>query len=227
MQPQRDPPDQRERAAGAAHQLAKVVAGDVLHDLAPRARHRPVTEHQRHPEHEVARRSEPVAKRARERRGDAGPDRGVTRRVERESLAGRRQRSLERREPDARLDGAGEIARLVLEDPVEPGRVELLADRDGRAACARPPRGSRLTSSSEVGRTALETVCDTDELQRVGAMRAGYLAAEPRRREHLAGVGDALRVEGEPQAARTSRDRGRRTTSAWSRPCRRRPRARR
>ena len=90
MQPQRDPPDQRERATGTAHQLAEVVAGDVLHDLASRARHRPVTEHEGHPEHEVARRPEPVAKRPRERRGDAGPDRGVAGRVQREALAGRR-----------------------------------------------------------------------------------------------------------------------------------------
>ena len=89
MEAQADPADEREPAARAADELAEVVAGDVLDDLAAGVDDRAVGEHERDAEHEVARRAEAVAQRAREILGEAGADRRVAGRVEREALAGR------------------------------------------------------------------------------------------------------------------------------------------
>ena len=88
VQPERDPRDQRQRPVRAAHELAEVVPGDVLHDGAARARDEAVAEDEGHPEDEVARRTETVPERPGAVRGDAGPDRRVAGRVEREPLAG-------------------------------------------------------------------------------------------------------------------------------------------
>ena len=60
-------------------ELAEVVAGDVLHDLAARARDRAVAEDERHAEDEVARRAEAVRERPGEPPGEAGADRRVAR----------------------------------------------------------------------------------------------------------------------------------------------------
>ena len=54
VQAQAGAADGAQRAARAAEQLAEVVAGDVLHDLAARARDEPVAEHDRHAEQEIA-----------------------------------------------------------------------------------------------------------------------------------------------------------------------------
>ena len=56
----------REAALGAADEAREVVARDVLDDLAAGVRDRPVGEHERHAEDEVARRAEAVAQRARD-----------------------------------------------------------------------------------------------------------------------------------------------------------------
>ena len=120
MEPERDARDEGQAPLRAAHELAEVVPGDVLHDLAARARDRPVAEDERDAEDEVPRRPEAVGERAGEPPCEAGADRGVTRRVEREPLARGRERVAQHREPDARLDGARQVAGLVLEDAVEP-----------------------------------------------------------------------------------------------------------
>ena len=103
VEPERDPSDQRQRPGRAADELAEVVAGDVLDDLAAGARDRPVGEHERDAEDEVARRAEAVP--AADRRGSAArqaPIGRVAGRVEREPLAVLGERRLERGEPDAR-----------------------------------------------------------------------------------------------------------------------------
>ena len=64
-------------------------------------------------------------------------------------------------------------------------------------------------------------------LQRMRAVRARHLAAEPRRREDLARVREPVRVEARRAGAASPRGRPRRTSSASSTPCRRRRRARR
>ena len=137
MEAEADPADEREPATRAADELAEVVAGDVLDDLAAGVDDRAVGEHERDAEHEVAGRAEPVAQRAREILREAGADRRVARRIEREALAGRGERGREGREADARLDRAGEVARLVLEDAVHALGVEIGADPD------RAPLGGR------------------------------------------------------------------------------------
>ena len=137
MEAEADPADEGEPATRAADELAEVVAGDVLDDLAAGVDDRAVGEHERDAEHEVARGAEPVAQRAREILREAGADRRVARRVEREPLPGRGERGREGREADAGFDGAGEVARLVLEDAVHARGVEIGADPD------RPPLGRR------------------------------------------------------------------------------------
>ena len=87
MEPQRDARDQPEPAARAGEELPEVVAGDVLHHLAARARDHPVRQDDRDADHEVAHRAVAVAARAGEIAGEAGADRRVARRVEREHLA--------------------------------------------------------------------------------------------------------------------------------------------
>ena len=75
------------RPARSADELAEVVARDVLHDLATGVRDGAVGEHERDAEHEIARGAEPVAERAGEVVGEAGADRRIAGRVEREALA--------------------------------------------------------------------------------------------------------------------------------------------
>ena len=137
MEAQRDARDEREPPLGAADELPEVVAGDVLHDLAARARDRAVAEDERHAQHEVARGAEAMRERPGEPPGEAGPDRRVAGRVEREALTGGPERLLQRREPDPGLDRAGEVAGLVLEHPSEPVGLEVRADAHAATGRAR------------------------------------------------------------------------------------------
>ena len=86
MEPQAGAGDQAEPSLGTAEQLAEVVARDVLDDLAPGARHRPVCEHDRDAEQEIARGTVAMAPRAGEAPGEAGAYRRVAGRVESEHL---------------------------------------------------------------------------------------------------------------------------------------------
>ena len=64
VEPERDAHDQGERPARPADELAEVVPGDVLDDLAARVRDGSVGEHERDAEHEITRSTEPVPQRA-------------------------------------------------------------------------------------------------------------------------------------------------------------------
>ena len=128
VQPEARACDQREPPARAADEPREVVAGDVLHDLPARARDRPVGQHERHPEHEVAWRAEAVPERARDVLSEERADRGIARRVQREPLSVAVERSLQRRQPHARLDRASQVAGLVLEDAVQADGGQLLTD---------------------------------------------------------------------------------------------------
>ena len=137
------------RPARAADELAEVVAGDVLHDLAAGVRDRAVGEHERDAEHEVARRAEAVARAG--RRGSPArqaPIVGSPGGSSESRWPCSAERVVQRGEPDPRLDGAREVARLVLEDAVEPPvEDEVAADRarrDGRSARGRRASAVRL-----------------------------------------------------------------------------------
>ena len=193
MQAKADAADEREPPARAAHELAEVVPGDVLDHLAARVHDRAVGEDERDAEHEVARGAEAVSQRAGEVLREAGTDRRIAGRVEREALTRRGERSRELREADARLDRAGEVAGLVLEDAIHARRR-----RDRHRSRPYVPRTPAAESAAEAC-SRLETLGKADQLQRVLAVGARDLAAEPRRRDHLARVGDPVRVEGTPQ----------------------------
>ena len=178
MEAQAHPRDQAEPPARAAEELPEVVARDVLDDLAARVRDRAVGEHHGHPEHEVAHGSEAVAARPREVGRDAGPDRRVAGRVEREPLAVLAEARVQRREADPRLDDAGEVARLVLEHGVEPGRRERRPDLD---ALGVPHEGRRLGDGAGL-----------KGAQRGLPSRAGACGRGPGTSPQRRGVGNAL-----------------------------------
>ena len=117
MQAQGQLQDLAQPAARAGEELGQVVAGHGLHDPAAGSGDRAVGEPHRHPQHEVAGRA--VAVRARpERCGRerlADPQAGRARRIEREHLAAAGEHRLQLREGHVGADGAGEIARLVLD----------------------------------------------------------------------------------------------------------------
>ena len=163
VEPQRDPGDQGEAPLRPADELAEVVARDVLHDLPAGARDRPVAEHERHAEDEVARRPEAVRERPREPPCEARADRGIARRVEREPLTagGERVRSAESRMPASTVHvrspascsriRSSRVGREVLADPdPAPGGARIgeerrrLLDRRGphQNRSARPSRSS-------------------------------------------------------------------------------------
>ncbi len=141
VEPERDPSDQRERPGRAADELAQVVAGDVLDDLPAGVGDRPVGEHERDAEDEVARRAEAMPERTGQVGRQAGADGRVAGRVERESLAVLGERRLERGEAHAGLDDARQVSRLVLEDAIEPLRRQVGADPDATALGVRRRRG--------------------------------------------------------------------------------------
>ena len=138
MKAQADASDEGQAADRPADELAEVVARDVLHDFAARVDDGAVGEDERDPEHEVARGAEPVPQRAREAAGQAGADRRIAGRVEREALACRCQRGRKGGQADPGFDGAREVARLVLEHPVHAAGVEVGSDPHRPAFALRP-----------------------------------------------------------------------------------------
>src|SRR5262249_12370445 len=65
-----------------------------------------------------------------------------------------------------------------------------------RSSPMRSRRPSRWAAASAADASSrLETLGNADPLERVGAVRPWHLAAEPRRRDHLARIADAERVE--------------------------------
>ena len=137
MQPQRHPRDQGEAPLRPADELAEVVPGDVLHDLAAGAGDRPVAEHERDAEDEVPWRPEAVRERPGQASRETRAHGRVAGRIEREPLTGNRERLAQHGEANPGLDRAGEIACLVLEHPVEAGGREVLADPDPASSSGR------------------------------------------------------------------------------------------
>src|SRR5262249_3370389 len=119
MESQGKPCDQPKPSLRAAVELPEVVAGDVLDDLAAGACGGAVAEDDGDAKHEVPHRPVAVAPRAAQVRGEAGTDRRIRARVEREHLSERLQVRVQRREAETGLDDAGQVAGLVLEDAVE------------------------------------------------------------------------------------------------------------
>ena len=155
MQPERDALDAAEPAARAAEELAEVVARDVLHDLAARARARAVEQRDGDADHEVAHRAEAVAQRPGEIVEQAVAERRVAGRVEREALAVLAERRLQLGEQQAaprrctsgrraRARGS-ELLRSALQVPPAPagGRGAARAPRRRGAASGTACRGSR------------------------------------------------------------------------------------
>ena len=91
------------------------------------------------------------------------------------------------RESDTCLDRAREITGLVLEDAIETTQIELA---DG----THPSRAVRSASATS------ETLCKSEPFERMLTVRSRHLAAEARRREHLARIGESGRIERAPQA---------------------------
>ena len=120
--------DERQSALGSAHESCEVVAGDVLDDLAARVRDRAVAQNKCDAEDEVPRCAEPMAQRTRDVPGEQRPDGRVARRVEREPLTGASEGLAKHREPNAALDGAREIAGVVLQHACQSVRCQIDAD---------------------------------------------------------------------------------------------------
>ena len=192
VQAQRDPSDQRERALRAAHELPEVVAGDVLHDLATRARDRAVSEYQGDAEDEVARRAEAVPERPGEVRGEAGADRRVARRIERSRCPASASAAWS---ADSRIPASTthvRSPRLVLEDAVEPVRRQIRPD----------PHWTTLGVRGREELGGLAEARDARQRRPSPAGARGTARALRRRgggRQHLARIGDAVGVEGAPQ----------------------------
>ena len=217
MKSQGDSPDQRQISVRPADELAQVVSGDVLDDLAARVADRPSPSTRVTP----STRSRGLPKRWRkgagEVRGEASADRRVARGVEREPLAVSRESRCWRAERrDAGLDRAREVARLVLEQGrCMPARVEILAERgSGRPLAPGQPRAARTASA---------------RLETLGNARppSGCIRYGPGISPHRRGVGSTL----PGFAARRGRTRARRRVEhlevalrehgpAWRRPCR-------
>ena len=130
--------DHSERPEGADEELGQVVAGDVLDHLAAALDERARRRDHGHADEEIAARSVEVTPRTgRIARENAAERRFVGMRwVEREPLAAPAELALERAQGHARLNGRGQIARLVLEKPVQPLQREHEAQALGRGADA-------------------------------------------------------------------------------------------
>ena len=176
VQPQRETLDRAEPPARAAEQLAEVVAGDVLDDLAARVRARAVARarRSRRARGRASCRSDGAAAR-RDRRAGTRRASAIAGRVERQPLA-----VLGEHAPGAR-----------------PAASRPRRSRSGRPARTRDPHAAGRRPSRET----LRAFDEAGPLERVGAIGARDLAAQPRRREDLARVGEAARVERAAAAA--------------------------
>ena len=187
------------RPARAADELAEVVAGDVLDDLAAGVRDGAVGEHERDAEHEIAWGAP--------KRWRSGPERFFARQAPIVGSPGgssdsrcpwRPSAAFKRRQPDARLDRARQVARLVLEDAVEARRVEIVTDPHPPCPRHAAPRRS-AAASLEAGHA--RNARQRPILSR-GCMRYGP-GTSPQRRgvgTTLPGIREAVRVEGAAQA---------------------------
>ena len=216
--------DRAERAVGAGEELGQVVAGHVLDHLAARSRDGAVGQRDRTPSTRSRRRrsggaagrSRPWPRRRRSwRRAGAsgGSSASIWPALGERAPAGRPART------PASSD-RGEVALVVLDDPVQLARGELAgsaarprpsrtwcpprgphgapASRP-RAAPRPPPRRSRARACRSAAanvRTAPPARPASSGCCRYGP---GHLAAQPRGGHHLAGVGQAVGVEGAAQ----------------------------
>ena len=144
-----DARDQREPPLRAADEATEVVARDVLHDLPACARDRPVREHERHAEDEVAGCAEAMPERAR-RRSSPAARRSSGRRAGRARVAGRGSRA-----PRSASDSRTPASTVQVRSPASCSRIrssavgrQVVADaqprgprRSPRPGAPRPPRG--------------------------------------------------------------------------------------
>jgi hypothetical protein len=125
MQPEGDLGDHPERAEAAHEELAEVVARDVLHDLAARLGHDAVGPDERDPDEQVAHRPvEQPSGAAGVRRHGAAQRGGGEGGVERQLLTRAGQAVLQVGHPGAGTDDGDQVARGVLDDAGQPGRVD-------------------------------------------------------------------------------------------------------
>ena len=224
MEAKRDLQDRAEGPERARVELPEVVAGDVLDHLAAGLRQGPVRERDRDPEDQVARGPVAVAQRTgcprsrRSRRSSPVRPRsgGRARRAGRLRRS-RRCTSSSRtpawtmavkspcvvldhpiqpagRQPPARLAQGPAPAELggAPVDPNPAAPVGSLAQHLGRLRVA---RGRQLAKC--VGRAPSESLVATPARSSgCCAVRTGDLAAEPRRRKHLARIAEPGRIEG-------------------------------
>ena len=166
MQPEGRIRDHGQRPEGADHQLAEVVAGDVLDHATAGLGHHTVGAHERDPDQQVA--GGPgghpagAAGVGRQDAADAAAGHGL---VECEPLAALADDGLDVAEPCACLCGHDQVARGVVEHAIERAQVEQDVDAGGGQ------------SPGELGAAAAR-----DHAQPVGRGRAEHLG-------HLLGVG--------------------------------------
>jgi hypothetical protein len=127
VQPDGDADDQPQRPERPREQLGEVVARDVLDHLAARAGERPVRQRDRRADDEVAHAPVAVAQRAGVAGRDHAADRGrravPERGVDREHLPVLGERGLRLGQRHAGLQHRGEVAHVVLEQPVHAARL--------------------------------------------------------------------------------------------------------
>ena len=143
------------RAARASRRRAsRGRSRDVLHDLAARARPRPVRQDDRDADHEVAHRPEPVAERPGEVVEQALGERRVARRIEREPLSVRRERA--RGAPRAgcppstmQVRSPGSCSRIAQKRSCKPGLLERVHPVGPRHLAAQARRREELARVRE------------------------------------------------------------------------------
>jgi hypothetical protein len=116
----------RSFTVGAHEELGQIVAGDVLDDLAAAAYDRAVAGDRGHPDEQIARGAVEMPAGTGRVGGDHAADGGAVRlrRVQRQPLAARPQRGLQRGDRDPGLCGDRQIPGLVLEQPGHPREGE-------------------------------------------------------------------------------------------------------
>ena len=185
MQPQREPLDAPEPPARAAEELRRGRSPRRSSRPCRPSRPRAVRQHDRDADHEVAHRPEPVAQRAGEIVEQAVRERRVARRVEREPLPVPASACLQRRQADAALDDAGQVAGLVLDDPRSEALCKPGQSRAGGRGTAPAPR--RRAAASGRACPGLASPCGSKALRkRCIAARSASL--------NISGIAHALSV---------------------------------
>jgi hypothetical protein len=157
-----------ERAAGADVELGQIVARHVLHDLAAAPHEAAVGRDHGEADDQVARGAVEMPPRARGVAGEDPAERGPIRRarVEREPLTTGAERGLQRVQGEPGLDGHGEVAGLVLQDPVQAPEPEDQADSVGW-------RADRHLGAAAPGRDGQRRLARDLQQQRDLLLRAG------------------------------------------------------